>query len=111
MNRLAMSPAASGLLRSLIARSGAAADRILLVEVESRDWCSLTFAGERHLLDLRIPGPGSEEIVERLSCGLQDAEFNIPGAIVADVAVVGPPKRTADGSTTIRIEALTLAAD
>ena len=43
--------------------------------------------------------------------GLEDAEFSIPGVIVADIALAGPPVLAADGSITIRIEALTVAAD
>ncbi|GAA3909036.1 hypothetical protein GCM10022276_29130 [Sphingomonas limnosediminicola] len=40
--------------------------------------------------------------------GLEDAEFSIPGQIVADVTVFGKPVREPDGSTTITIEALTI---
>jgi hypothetical protein len=43
--------------------------------------------------------------------GLEDAEFSIPGVIVADIAAAGAPVRAPDGSTSIRIEALTVAAD
>jgi hypothetical protein len=43
--------------------------------------------------------------------GLEDAEFSIPGVIVADVAVAGAPAHAPDGSITLMIEALTVAAD
>ena len=43
--------------------------------------------------------------------GLDDAEFSIPGVIVADIATAGPPTFALDGSTTITIEALTVSAD
>jgi len=46
---MAMSSAACGPLRALLRRSGDQADRILLSEIQSVDWQSLTFAGERHL--------------------------------------------------------------
>lgn len=59
MNRIAMSAAASALLRALIARAGVTSDRILLTEVHSTDWQSLTFMGERHRLQLRVTGPCS----------------------------------------------------
>lgn len=111
MNRLAMSPAASALLRCLIGRANIARDRILLTEVESVDWRSLTFNGERHELELRITGPDSHLVMQRMCDGLEDAEFSIPGVIVADVALAGGPARAPDGSTTIKIEALTVAAD
>jgi hypothetical protein len=111
MIKIAMSPAASALLRALIGRARASRDRILLTEVQSVDWRSLTFSGERHQIHLRVPGPGSREIVERMCFGLEDAEFSIPGHIVADIAVIGAPKRGLDGSTSLAIEALTIGAD
>lgn len=111
MNRLAMSLAASGLLRALIARSGARRDRILLTELQTTDWRSLTFTGERHQFELRIPGPGSREIAGRMCSGLGDAEFSIAGVIVADIALVGEPSAGPEGTTCLTIEALTVSED
>ena len=111
MMRLAMSQAGSGLLRALVRRAGVSRDRILLTEWQSTDWQSLTFTGERHELELRIPGPDSRLVVDRMCDGLEDAEFSIPGVIVADIALMGPPALAPDGSTSITIEALTVAAD
>ena len=111
MNRIAMSPAAAALLRALVARGAVARDRILLTEAESVDWQSLTLTGERHVIQLRIPAPDSRLVVERMCNGLDDAEFSIPGIIVADIAVSEPPSTALDGSTSITIEALTVAAD
>ena len=108
MNRLPMSPAASGLLRALIARAAVPRDRILLTDVQSIDWQSLTFVGERHRLELRVAGPQSGETVDRLRTGLEDAEFDICGHVVADVAIIGEPVRASDGSTTLVVEALTI---
>src|SRR5688500_10696526 len=109
MMRIAMSAAASGLLRALIARTGVPADRILLTEARSIDWQSLTFVGERHELGLRIAGPEVRDAVARLTTGLSDAEFSIPGHLVADVAVRREPRFAADGSATLTIDALTIA--
>jgi hypothetical protein len=106
-----MSSAASGLLRALIARSGAPRDRILLTDAETIDWRSLTFSGERHHFQLRIPGPESRETAARMCSGLGDVEFSIPGVIVADIAIVGKPIREIDGSTRLTIEALTVTDD
>ena len=108
MNRIAMSPAASGLLRCIIARASVSRNRILLTDVRSVDWQSLTFMGERHHFDLRIAPPNSQEVLDRLCNGLEDAEFSIPGMFVADITIVGRPVRTNDGSTSISIEALTI---
>lgn len=109
MLKMAMSSAASGLLRALLERMGDQADRILLSEFHSVDWQSLTFAGERHVLTLRVPGPDADRIVGIFTCGIEDAEFSIPGQIVADIAVAGAPIRALDGSVTLAIEALTVA--
>jgi hypothetical protein len=111
MNRIAMSPAASALLRCLTGRARVPRNRILLSDIHSVDWRSLTFTGERHEIELRIPGPDSRLVVERMCDGLEDAEFSIPGIIVADIALASPPTSAPDGSTTISIEALTVAAD
>jgi hypothetical protein len=111
MNRIAISQAASALLRALIARSGAPRNRILLIDVQSVDWRSLTFTGERHSIELRVSAPHSDVVAERMCAGLEDAEFSIPGVIVADICVAGSPSRSADGSTQLTIEALTIADD
>jgi hypothetical protein len=111
MNRIPLSNAAATLLRALIGRAGVPRDRILLTDAEAIDWQSLTFTGERHQLQLRIPGPDSSSVVQRMCAGLEDAEFSIPGVIVADIGVAGGPSRGLDGSTSVTIEALTIAED
>src|SRR5690349_15243821 len=108
MMRLAMSQAAMALLRALIGRAGVPRDRILLNSWHSVDWQSLTFVGERHSISLRITGPHSEAIARRLTQGLEDADFVIPGQIVADISVVGE-KPCGDGSMELSLEALTIA--
>jgi hypothetical protein len=111
MIKIAMSPAASALLRALIGRAGVARDRILLTELQSTDWRSLTFTGERHQIHLRVPGPDAREIVDRMCRNLENAEFSIPGHFVADIAILGTPTRALDGSISLTVEALTIAAD
>lgn len=111
MNRIPMSSAAAALLRALIARAGAPRDRILLTDAQSIDWRSLTFTGERHQIELRIPGADSRAIVERMCAGLEDAEFSIAGVIVADIGLADTPSRSLDGSINLTIEALTVSED
>jgi hypothetical protein len=108
MMRLAMSPAAAGLLRSLLQRGGVNRDRILLTEFRSTDWQSLTFTGEQHKIRLRVPAPDAGAIVARLVNGLEDCEFSIPGHVVADIALAGEPDQQPDGSLVLTIEALTV---
>lgn len=109
MMRPALSPAAAGLLRAILARSGVDRDRVLLSEFRSVDWQSLTFVGERHEIRLRLPPPNAAAIFARLTDDLADAEWTVPGQIVADVAVVGEPLASPDGSLMVRLEALTIA--
>lgn len=108
MMRMAMSPAAAGLLRAILRRGGVNRDRILLTEFRSTDWQSLTFIGEQHRIRLRIPGPGADCVARMVVNGLGEAEFAIPGHIVADVALSGEPERADDGSIVLAIEALTV---
>ena len=111
MSGSVLSPAAAGLLRGLLARSGAARSEVLLTEVRSVDWRSLTFDGERHEIALRFTGPGASQEVERMIDGLADHEFVLPGSIVADIAVVGRCTGLNDGAISIAIEALTISKD
>jgi hypothetical protein len=104
-----MSAAAAGLLRALLARVGNSRDRILLTDFRSIEWQSLTFVGERHLLSLRIIGPDCDDIADRLVLGLEDAEFAIPGHIVADIGLVEPPSHEDERAITLSLEALTIA--
>lgn len=109
--RIAMSPAAASLLRALLARAAVDRDRILLTEFRSTDWQSLTFVGERHEFQLRVPGPDALPILSRILAGLDEAEFAIPGHLVADIVIADEPRRQADGSITVALEALTVKQD
>ena len=109
MMKMAMSPAAAALLRSLLGRTGVERDRILLTEFRSTDWQSLTFVGERHEIRLRIPAPDSRVTARRLLDGLEDVEIEVWGHFVADIAVSEGPIDRADGSVELGIEALTVA--
>jgi hypothetical protein len=109
--RIALSPAAAGLLRALLARAGVERDRILLTEFRSVEWQSLTFIGERHEFQLRIPGADAPVILAQILDGLGDAEFAVPGHVVAEIAVVGEPSHQADGAIAVAMEALTIVQD
>ena len=111
MNRLPMSLGASSLLRALVGRAGVARDRVLLTHVQSADWRSLTFSGERHQIELRITPLNAHTIVDRMCLGLEEAEFSIPGVIVADIGVAAAPSHGLDGSINVTIEALTVSED
>ena len=108
MNSLPMSSAGAALLRALLARALVDRDRILLTDYRSTDWQSLTFVGERHELRFRIPGPDAQNIYDRMTGELAEAEFAIPRQIVADVVLFGQPTRERDGSISFGMEALTI---
>ena len=109
MIKIPMSAAAAGLLRAILARANMDRNRILLTDLQSVDWQSLTFVGERHQIQFRLPGPKSDELVKTLVDALAEAEFSIPGQIVADIGPSGSVECNADGSVTINLEALTIA--
>lgn len=108
MTRMVISRAAAALLRALLATVADARYRIILSEIVSIDWQSLTFVGERHRIELRISGPDPEALARLLTAGISDREFEIPGQIVADIGIEDGPDRLADGSIRLRLEALTI---
>ena len=110
MMKLAMSPAATAVLRALIFRSQAERNRILLIEAQSTDWQSLTFEGEQHRMTLRIVGEDAPEIADRLCGGIEEAELSSGGLIVADISVEQRVS-TGDGNVEVTVAALTIAAD
>jgi hypothetical protein len=110
MNRMAMSNAGSALLRLLSARAGVPRNRILLTEIESVEWRSLTFIGERHQMRLRVSEPESATTVDRMCDGIGECELSAPGLIVVDISVVAR-STLADRSTIVTIEALTVNDD
>lgn len=109
--KIQMSSSAGALLRALIGRSGAERNRILLTNAYSTDWQSLTFDGERHHFEIRIAGPGAAAIAAQMCDNLSNAEFSIAGRIVADVCLIGEPRRSTDGAIEFIIEGLTIADD
>jgi hypothetical protein len=111
MNRVLMSSAAAALMRALLARGGIPREKILLTDIRSVDWQSLTIVGERHEIAIRIPGPFAAALAASLCDDLAEAEFAIPGHIVADILVADGPARSADGSVSLSIEALTVFSD
>jgi hypothetical protein len=111
MSAPALSAAAAALLRKLIARSGASRSEVLLTEVRSVDWRSLTFDGERHEIAMRFTGPAAAREAERMLAGIEEHEFTLSGAIVADIHVVGRCVGLGDGSVSVAIEALTICSD
>jgi hypothetical protein len=80
---------------------------ICFEEIRSRSWASVTFTGARHELGLRLEGDGAEAAADRLCDGLDTAELNLRGHILADIALIY--RAPADqGGVRLRLEALTV---
>ena len=75
-------------------------------EVRSRSWASVTFSGARHELSIRLDGEGAEAAAASFLGGLEAAEFDLRGHVLADIALVSEEQRP--GSVRIRLEALTV---
>ena len=103
-----MSCAATQLLPSLVERTGLARDRISIRRLQSVEWQSLTFTGERHEISLLINGPDSEAALGLLRNGLSEAIWSLQSHVVADILIVGEQLMN-DGSIRVEIEALTLS--
>ena len=98
-------------IRRLTAAGGGGA--ALIVEaVRAEDWASLTFAGEKHWLELRLDGSAAAVAAarDRLERALADAEIEVPGHIVADIALTGATLAGSGDRVSCRLkfEALTI---
>lgn len=93
-------------VRQLAARAGM---EPVVEELRSTPWSSITFSGARHRLALRFEGKGAKMVADRLSEGLDYAEFNLDQQLLADIAVV-ECGGTMD-SATLTIEALTISEE
>jgi hypothetical protein len=77
---------------------------LLVVEsLESEAWASATFAGARHQLDVRIEGDRAIMAAAGIAGRLGEAELLVPGAIVADVALVHQETSMGADGTTCRL--------
>lgn len=76
-----------------------------LIETRVRNWASVTFVGARHWLRLIVP----TDAAEGLARDLPDAEFDLPGHLVADMAVVR--QQPCPEGILLDLEALTVLTD
>lgn len=87
------------LVRALV---GSAPAAVAVRHAASRPWASATFVGARHRITLF--GVTSAEL-DGWIAGLPAAEFDLPGALVADLAVVAVLR---DSGVELDLEILTL---
>ena len=100
-----LNDATTAFLRAVRARCSDLAG-FVLEEIRSRAWASITFSGARHELAFRLEGDGAEESAGRFLSGLESAEFDLRGHILADIALVSEERTP--GCARIRLEALTV---
>ncbi len=87
---------------------------ILIIEdIRSVDWASLTFVGERHEFDLRLEGESGAvtEAMARIEATLGDCEFALAGRFLAEVSVdIGDGLALRDGGAArqFRVDALSI---
>ena len=108
MSGPALTRPAAAMFRSLAARAGLDPERTLLLSATIRDWHSLTLEGERQRFELRLCGPTAAAAAAALGSGLEEAEFDLPGWIVADVAIVEGPAEVAGEAVDLIVEALVI---
>ncbi len=102
MRRPWLDPALAGLIRALRRRDGG---MLVLIEGDSTPWASATFAGGRHRLAVRCEGPDGTARATALAAGIEEAEFAIPGHLVAGIGEVEV------AGDEVRLEALTVVDD
>jgi hypothetical protein len=73
---------------------------------QRQEWHSLTFTGERHVIQLRLETADARRQAERFAAALPEVEFTLPRRFVADI-LVSRIVETA-GGVEITVEALVL---
>ena len=118
MMRNLTGPAANAILRQIgvLARIDST-DRqkpILIIEdLESVDWASLTFVGQRHIFALRLEGAAAAiaAVQAQLGAALAGSEIAVAGGFVAEIcADAGDCRALPDGRAAwqFRVEALSI---
>lgn len=94
------------LIRALLVRAQGKAE---LIEARSTAWASITFAGQRHAIEMKWSGENALADAVAFATGLDGHEFNLRGHIVADILVTERAERR-EGTPQVQmlIEALTL---
>ena len=73
-------------------------------------WHSATFVGARHEVDLRLDGPDAADRAGRMAERLKEAEFSLPGHIVADLTARIIGAEDAQGPALLHLEMRTVEA-
>lgn len=86
--------------------------RLLVEEEKSALWRSITFAGARHRLRLRIEGAGDSAAAagDALLGRFAELDFTLAGHLLADISATRVERAPESGKVAIDLEALTVEA-
>lgn len=98
------------LVRALCARLGTAGVEARGEVRDHRSWTSITFAGERNALRLRIDGVNAAIAADDFLAGLADAEFDLPGHWVVDIILAGEERAPDGGRVMLDLDVITVEA-
>lgn len=103
--------AATELLRALGASFASFAGTFRVAELVSRGWASVTFTGARHRVAFVLEGNGAAAAADGFLADLGEAEFDLCGHILADIARVGEERSAMGDRVALTLEALTVEDD
>ena len=83
-------------------------EKLLLAieELRARDWASLTLAGARHELDVRLDGPGAAAALAAVAAQLPHETISIAGQLLAELLV--EPGIADDSGVSLTLSALVI---
>ena len=84
------------------------AGTISVEPVATTDWASITFSGARHRLLVRLEGAGAVGAAAQFLDELPALEVDIPGHILADLALIAQERDARGAYAALELEALTI---
>lgn len=106
--RKVIEDAATALLRALSACFAGFEGAFRVEELSSRSWASVTFSGARHRIAFSLEGPGAGAAADAFIDQMAEAEFDLQGHILADIALAGEDRSPGGERVQISIDALTV---
>jgi hypothetical protein len=100
-----------GFLHAITANFGNIRGAFRIEELVSTPWASVTFRGARHRLTFALEGDGAAEASDAFLARMDEAEFDIAGHILADIALAEVERSEAGDRVRVTIEALTVEDD
>jgi hypothetical protein len=99
---------ATALLRGLCESFASFEGALRVDALSSRGWASVTFSGARHRVTFSLEGAGAAAAADAFLGRLEEAEFDLGGHILADIALVAEERSAAGAKVSVTLEALTV---